>query len=82
MFMTKSKFIIIINYDSKKAYDSVHTWLSRALELYKVDTSLHTFVISCMVQWKQSFAIQDVNAYMHPEEQRTDKDRARNISGR
>ncbi|XP_022814502.1 uncharacterized protein LOC111348202 [Spodoptera litura] len=39
--------------DYKKAYDSVpHTWLMRVLELYKVDTALRTFLLSCMRQWR------------------------------
>ncbi|RVE41550.1 hypothetical protein evm_013800, partial [Chilo suppressalis] len=39
--------------DYKKAYDSVpHTWLMRVLELYKVDTTLRTFLMSCMGQWR------------------------------
>ncbi|KAJ8736966.1 hypothetical protein PYW07_000237 [Mythimna separata] len=39
--------------DYKKAYDSVpHTWLMRVLELYKVDATLRTFLMSCMRQWR------------------------------
>ncbi|CAB3260828.1 unnamed protein product [Arctia plantaginis] len=39
--------------DYKKAYDSVpHTWLLKVLELYKIDTTLCTFLKSCMGQWR------------------------------
>nr|XP_026484151.1 uncharacterized protein LOC113392088 [Vanessa tameamea] len=39
--------------DYKKAYDSVpHTWLLRVLELYKLDTTLCSFLRSCMGQWR------------------------------
>ena len=39
--------------DYKKAYDSVpHAWLMRVLELYKVDITLRTFLLSCMGTWR------------------------------
>ncbi|CAB3227168.1 unnamed protein product [Arctia plantaginis] len=39
--------------DYKKAYDSVpHTWLLRVMELYKIDTTLCTFMETCMRQWR------------------------------
>lgn len=38
--------------DYKKAYDSVpHSWLRRILELYKIDTTLRSFLDTCMGQW-------------------------------
>ena len=39
--------------DYKKAYDSVpHTWLTKILTLYKIDSTTSNFIISLMPQWK------------------------------
>ncbi|XP_045510128.1 uncharacterized protein LOC123705416 [Colias croceus] len=45
--------------DYKKAFDSVpHTWLTRVLELYKIDPSIRGLLGTCMGQWSTMLCLQ------------------------